>query len=178
MIDGAVKDGQSITADWVPLLDPIAGVRIREVKNVPRNNGILTEVFRRDWNLDDGLVDQVFQSVLGPGAVSAWHAHQHTTDRLFVTHGHLRIVLFDDREDSVSRRRINEFRFGSQRPALVRVPPGVWHGVQNIGAESVSLLNLVDRAYQYEDPDHWRLPPDSPKIPYSFRTASLTDGLR
>ena len=178
MIDGAVKDRQSITADWVPLLDPIAGVRIREVKNVPRNNGMLTEVFRRDWNLDDGLVDQVFQSVLVPGAVSAWHAHQHTTDRLFVTHGHLKIVLFDAREDSASRGRINEFRFGSERPALVRVPPGVWHGVQNISGESASLLNLVDRAYRYEDPDHWRLPPDTPKIPYSFRTASLTDGLR
>jgi hypothetical protein len=55
---------------------------VPRLKHVPRNNGILTEVFRRDWNLDDRLVDQVFQSVLGPGAVSAWHAHQHTTDRL------------------------------------------------------------------------------------------------
>jgi dTDP-4-dehydrorhamnose 3,5-epimerase len=33
------------------------------------------------------------------------------------------------------------------------------------------VLNLVDRPYRYEDPDRWRLPPDTPEIPYRF-TAS------
>jgi len=30
------------------------------------------------------------------------------------------------------------------------------------------LVNLVDAAYSYDDPDHWRLPPDTPEIPYSL----------
>ncbi|MEA2891954.1 MAG: hypothetical protein QOI05_2747 [Bradyrhizobium sp.] len=29
-------------------------------------------------------------------------------------------------------------------------------------------LNRVDRAYSYENPDHWRLPPDTPDIPFSL----------
>jgi dTDP-4-dehydrorhamnose 3,5-epimerase len=163
------KDASSITADWNSLQDPIAGVRVREVKNVLKGNGdVLCEVFRRDWLLDEGVVEQVFQSVIGPGNVSAWHVHRHTTDRLFVSQGVLRIVLYDAREGSATRERINEYRFGAVRPALLIIPPGVWHGVQNISNTPALLLNLVDSAYCYEDPDHWRLPADTEKIPYRF----------
>jgi dTDP-4-dehydrorhamnose 3,5-epimerase len=178
MMDGAAKDRQSITSDWLPLGTRIEGVRVKEVKHVPKNNGVLTEVFRGDWKLDEGVVQQVFQTTISPGGLSAWHVHQHTTDRLFVCLGLLKIVLFDGRESSPSRGWIDELRFGTERPALVIVPPGVWHGVQNIGTVEGLLLNLVDRAYCYEDPDHWRLPADSPKIPYTFMTGRLVDGLR
>jgi dTDP-4-dehydrorhamnose 3,5-epimerase len=178
MMEGASKDRQSITSDWVPLIKTIDGVRIREVKNVPKSNGVLTEVFRTDWGLDEGIVQQVFQTTMVPGGLSAWHVHMLSTDRLFVSQGLLKIVLFDARESSPSRGCVNEFCFGTQRPALVVVPPGVWHGVQNISGEPALLLNLVDRAYRYEDPDHWRLPPATPQIPYSFATGPLTDGLR
>ena len=96
----------------------------------------------------------------------AWH--EITTDRLFVADGLLKIVLYDAREGATTYGRINEFRLGALRPGLLVVPPGVWHGVQNIGPDSGRLLNLVDCAYRYDDPDHWKLPPDTDRIPYSF----------
>ena len=167
---GAEKDGQSITSSWEPARELIEGVRVREVRNVVRaDGGVLCEVFRRDWMLDDGAVDQVFQSLLDPGTISAWHAHRVTTDRLFVSSGVFQIVLYDARQNSRTPGRINEFRFGTIRPALVIIPPGVFHGVRNISRMPAILLNLVDKAYQYEDPDHWRLPLDTDKIPYRFQ---------
>jgi dTDP-4-dehydrorhamnose 3,5-epimerase len=30
------------------------------------------------------------------------------------------------------------------------------------------MLNCPSRAYDYEDPDHYRLPFDTPEIPYSW----------
>jgi dTDP-4-dehydrorhamnose 3,5-epimerase len=68
---------------------------------------------------------------------------------------------------------LNEFRLGMMRPGLVVVPPKVWHGVQNLADEPSSLVNLVDQAYRYENPDHWRVPPDSPHVPYRFRKLVL-----
>ena len=165
---GAKRDAQSITRDWQPLQPLIEGVVVREVHNVIKDNGRLTEIWRADWGLDPASVAQVFQVVLEPGGVSAWHVHQQATDRLFANHGQLKIVLFDARTGSATERRINVFRCGMARPMLVVVPPGVWHGVQNIGASPASLLNLPDRAYAYEAPDHWRLPWDTDRIPYSF----------
>ncbi len=75
-------------------------------------------------------------------------------------------MLYDARPDSPTAGRVNEFRLGERRPGLVIVPPGVWHGLRNLLSETSTVLNLVDRAYDYEDPDHWRVPPDSPEIPY------------
>jgi dTDP-4-dehydrorhamnose 3,5-epimerase len=166
---GAQKDSQSMTSDWSTLQGAIEGVLVREMKNVVKSSGdVLCEIFRRDWMLGDGGVEQVFQSVMNPGNISGWHVHHLTTDRLFASQGLLQIVLFDGRQNSPTHRRINEFRFGAPRPALVVIPPGVFHGVRNISQEPAVLLNLVDRAYQYEDPDHWRLPLDTDKIPYRF----------
>ncbi len=167
-IDGARRDGRTVLPDWMPVRDLIEGVQVREVRHVPKGHGYLTEIFRRDWGLDDAPVDQVFQVWFGPGEISAWHAHRCTLDRLFVNHGLIRIVLYDARSKSSSFRRLNVLCFGTPRPALVTVPPGVWHGLQNLSGEASALVNLVDRAYAYDDPDHWRLPPDSDRIPYRF----------
>lgn len=169
-IAGGVKDRQSVTSDWELLQERIDGVRVREVKHVPKGNGYLTEVFRNDWELDGHGVDQVFQNVLLPGGISGWHVHRFTTDRIFVTHGLMKVVLYDARTASPTHGRIDELHLGALRPALVVVPPGVWHAVQNVSHEPAALLNLVDRAYRYEDPDHWRLPIDTPEVPYSFGT--------
>lgn len=168
LVEGAVKDAQSITARWTPAaLRLIDGVTVREVLNVPKSNGYLTEIFRGEWAAN-AHIDQLFQVVLDPHGISAWHAHAATTDRLFVSHGLARIVLYDAREDSPTRGLLNEFRFGTIRPALVTIPPRVWHGVQNAGTTACVILNAVDQAYDYEDPDHWRIAYPSPEIPFRF----------
>lgn len=168
-IGGAEKDAQTITARWTPAsMQLIDGVTIREVLHVPKRQGYLTEIARAAWLGENARIDQVFQVVLPPRAISAWHAHGETTDRLFVSRGLFRIVLYDARGGSPTHGIVNELRFGTVRPALVIIPPRVWHGIQNIGEEEGVVLNLVDRAYDYEDPDHWRVPPDSPEIPFAF----------
>ena len=167
-IEGCRKDVQSIRPDWIRVQKLIQGVKVHESRNVPKGQGILTEIFRRDWQIDDGGVDQVFQVLMAPGEVSAWHAHQFGRDRIFISQGSVKVVLYDGRTSSRTFGRINEFQFGSSRPGLVLIPPGVWHGTQNVSHQPSVTLNLTDHAYRYKDPDHWRLPSDSPKIPYQF----------
>jgi dTDP-4-dehydrorhamnose 3,5-epimerase len=167
-LPGATKDEQSVTSDWAVLQDTIDGVRLVEVRNVLTERGSTTEILRLDW-FDQGVeIDQVFQVTLAAHAVSAWHVHMNTTDRLFVTSGHAKVVLYDSRPGSRTHGMVNEFRLGDRRPGLVVVPPGVWHGLKNLATEEARVLNLVDRAYEYEDPDHWRLPADTNEIPYRF----------
>ena len=169
-LNGVSQDEQSITKDWQLVnQDLIDGVVAREVVNVQRSFGYLTEIFRGDWGLDDFGVDQVFQSVLEAGCVTAWHAHALTTDRIFVNWGRMRIVLYDGREGSPTKGMLNQFIFGATRPAMLIILPRVWHGVQALSQNSPSaLLNVVDHAYNYEQPDHYRLPEDTDQIPYQF----------
>jgi dTDP-4-dehydrorhamnose 3,5-epimerase len=167
---GSAPDRQSVTADWQPLQELIDGVVVKEVKHVVKDNGYLTEIWREDWKLAPTHVGQVFQALLEPGGISAWHVHRSATDRLFANHGLVKVVLYDARPESATRGKVNVLRCGTVRPLLVVVPPGVWHGVQNLGAAPALLLNLPDRPYRYDAPDHWRLPPDTDRIPYSFAT--------
>lgn len=167
---GVTKDEQSVTADWTPASKLIDGVVVRDVRHVLRASGAVTEFIRTDWFPEPLRIDQVFQLVLAPGAVSAWHSHEFATDRLFATHGVLKIVLYDLREGSSTHGTLNEFVVGQLRPALIVIPPKIWHGVQNVGEEPAALINMPDRAYRYEDPDHWRLPSDTDSIPYRFDT--------
>ena len=172
-LPGASADAQSVTADWMPVQSAvIPDVKILEARWVNKSNGRLVELFRRDWFGMDVEIEQVFHVVLNPYRVSAWHVHEHTTDRLFVPSGHVSVVLYDTRSESPARGRIMELLVSEHRPQLVVVPPGVWHGVENVGSEPATIVNMPDRAYEYEHPDHWRLPPDTSEIPYTFRRAA------
>jgi dTDP-4-dehydrorhamnose 3,5-epimerase len=164
-LPGAVKDGSSVNADWSPTRPAIEGVEVIEMRNVLGDSGALTEIYRADWFASPPGIDQVFQTMIDGGGVSAWHVHTGTTDRLFVSTGHFKIGLYDARPSSPTRGVASVYRFGERRPALVVVPAGVWHGLRNLEASPAVVLNLVDRAYDYADPDHWRLPADTPEIP-------------
>ena len=76
--------------------------------------------------------------------------------------------LYDGRKSSPTFGTVWQRVFDHERPLLVVAPPDVWHGLRTLGAVPSLILNLVDRAYAYESPDHWRLPPDSPQIPLSL----------
>ena len=50
LLPNATKDKQSITSDWnLTNLRLIQGVDVKEIKNVPKNNGSLVEVIRPEW---------------------------------------------------------------------------------------------------------------------------------
>lgn len=169
-LPGCARDAQSVTSDWMPVDRPaIHDVKIFESRWVNKSNGRLAEFYRRDWLDGSAHVDQVFHVVLVPGGLSAWHVHGETVDRLSVAAGHSRLVLYDARDDSPSRRQVLELLLSEYRPQLVIIPPGVWHGVENVGSSPAVIVNMPDRAYQYSDPDHWRLPPSTDQIPYRFR---------
>jgi dTDP-4-dehydrorhamnose 3,5-epimerase len=164
-----VTDPQTVTEDWMPVEPcPIVGVVVKEIRSVPTGTGVLTEVFRADWGLDRLPVTQVFQRTLDPGSISGWHAHAIATDRLFCAIGRIRMALYDGRKASSSHGVVWTRVFGRDRPLTVIVPPGIWHGVQSVSAEPSCVINVVDHAYAYDRPDHWRLPHDTKEIPYTF----------
>jgi dTDP-4-dehydrorhamnose 3,5-epimerase len=177
MLAGAQKDGQIVTSEWQALRRNIDGVVAREVLHVPRDHGVITEMYRSEWDPTGLPVVHIYQSRLFPGAIGAWSCHTKSIDRLFVNQGHLKLVLYDGREESPTHGALMELHVGDARPTFLILPTGVWHGLQNVGSTEALMLNFPTRAYDYEDPDHWRLPYDSDQIPYSW-SANGTARLR
>ena len=172
MLSGARKDTQLVTNDWQSVGESIEGLTIREVLHVPRDHGVITETYRTEWDPTEAPIVHIYQSRLFPGAIGAWSCHMKSIDRLFCNQGHLKVVLFDGREESSTFRRLMELYVGDARPTFVVLPPGIWHGLQNLGSSDALVLNYPTNAYVYEDPDHYRLPYDSPEIPYRWQTGA------
>ena len=51
---------------------------------------------------------------------------------------------------------------------LVRIPPGVYHGWICVSEEEGIVVNVPDLPYDRDDPDEYRLPPDTAEIPYDW----------
>jgi len=164
----AQKDSAHIDRNWVVARDLIEGVTTHEVRSVVTANGVTTEAYRPDWGIVEGEVRQVIHVSLRGGAISAWHQHRDRWDYIMCVGGHLRIVLHDPREDSPTNGQVDIFHLGPNRPLVLAIPPWIWHGVQNLSNEPSSFVNMFNKPYDYEDPDEWRLPRDTPEIPYSF----------
>ena len=125
------------------------------------------EILRRDDPIFEKF-GQVYMTTTYPGVIKAWHYHKKQDDNAAVIKGMLKLVLFDDREGSPTRGEVNEFFIGEHNPILVHIPKGVYHGWKCIGQEEAYVVNCVTEPYNYEDPDEYRLPYNSDKVPYDW----------
>lgn len=120
----------------------------------------------RDYAIEP--IVHVYQVFCEPGSIRAWVYHSEQTDRLCYTEGMFRIALCDLRPDSSTAGNIVSFIAGADAPTLLHIPPFVAHGVQNLGPHRTPFLNLPTRAYRHEHPDKYRIPFNSPLIPFTW----------
>lgn len=168
MIKDAEKDRQTVAEDGRLTRKLLQGVLYKEVSNIITRNGVTTELYRPEWDVGPDQIRHIIHVILRADALSAWHMHEHQSDTFFVTDGCIKLILFDDRPGSPTRGEGNLFHLSRMRPTLITVPPGIWHGLKNLEGSESSFINYFDRPYNYTDPDEWRLPPDTDKIPFRF----------
>ena len=161
-----------MTAAGALRLDPIDGVKYRPARPVSHQHGHLTEVFRADFGLTEAAVVQVNLTTTFPGRIRAWGIHRLTVDRLFAAIGSLCIVCYDGRRGSPTFGCVNELMLGERNQGLIVIPPGVYHGWKNIGADEATIVSMPSELYNHDGPDRWELPWDSDAarkiIPYQW----------
>lgn len=125
------------------------------------------EILRCD---DEGFSSfgQVYVTTTYPGVVKAWHLHKLQSDNMAAVHGMFRLALYDVREGSSTKGQLQEVHMGVHNPVVVHIPPGVYHGWTCVSAEEGIVVNVPDRPYDRQDPDEYRLPPDTTEIAYDW----------
>ncbi|MFO0973104.1 MAG: dTDP-4-dehydrorhamnose 3,5-epimerase family protein [Phycisphaerae bacterium] len=143
----------------------IDGVRARLARVLPDERGRLGEIFRADdpWFEKFG---QVYFTTTYPGVVKAWHFHRLQTDHFFVVRGCVKLAMYDARENSPTRGEVNEVFLSEHRPALVRIPPGVYHGWMCVSDCECCVINVTSECYNHAQPDEFRADPHANDIPY------------
>lgn len=109
---------------------------------------------------------EIYFSAVYPGAIKGWHIHKIMTLSYAVPHGHIKLVIYDDRPNSPTRGEIQEIFMGQDNYCLVTVPPMVWNGFKGIGTEMAIVANCASIPH---DPDEIeRMDPFDPAIPYDW----------
>ncbi|MCX8111470.1 MAG: dTDP-4-dehydrorhamnose 3,5-epimerase family protein [Syntrophorhabdaceae bacterium] len=145
----------------------IKDVVVKQLRLIPDERGRLMEILRCD-DEDFTKFGQVYMTTTYPHVVKAWHYHKLQDDFIVCVKGMLKLVLYDDREDSPTKGEVNEFFLGDYRPIIVKVPKMVYHGWKCISEEEAIVINIPTEPYNRENPDEYRLDPHVNDIPYSW----------
>jgi dTDP-4-dehydrorhamnose 3,5-epimerase len=162
------RDVQTVTSAGAEVQELIDGVRIRRAITHLDERGSLCEMYSPAWGFTEEPLVYVYQTTIRPGRTKGWVLHLEQDDRLFFSRGDVKVVLFDAREDSPTFERLTVHNFGEASRGLLRIPRGVYHAIQNVGLGDAYFVNMPTRAFRHEEPDKYRLPLDTDRIPYRF----------
>ncbi|MCK4257697.1 MAG: dTDP-4-dehydrorhamnose 3,5-epimerase family protein [Halanaerobiales bacterium] len=145
----------------------IEGVKIKNLKTIPDERGRLIEILREDDELFIRF-GQIYMTTAYSGVVKAWHYHKKQFDHFVIIKGMMKVVLYDEREDSSTYKEVNEFFMGEFNPILLQIPPNVYHGFKCISEGEAIVINIPTQKYDYDDPDEYRVDPHDNDIPYDW----------
>ena len=147
-------------------MNTIHGVVVQHCKKVWNERGFLQEIIRNDDKMYVSI-GQTYITQTKNGVTKAWYRHREQTDFIFVIKGKMKLGLYDSRPDAPTFGKTNEIIISEQHPAIVKIPPGIWHGFQAI-EEDLLLLHQNSHAFDFDLNDEERLPIGDSSIPFTF----------
>lgn len=143
----------------------IEGVEIKKLRKIPDERGTIYHMLCSDDELFEEFGEIYFSNVY-PNVVKAWHFHDKMILNYSVIHGMIKLVLFDDRENSPTKGNLMEIFIGEENYLLVKIPVKVWNGFKGIGSKKAIVANCSSMSH---DPDEiHRKPYDSTDIGYDW----------
>jgi dTDP-4-dehydrorhamnose 3,5-epimerase len=162
------KDTATVLASGVSVEALPHGVTVRRTTTHVDERGTVCELFDPRWQWHPDPLVFAYMFTLRPGKAKGWGLHKLHDDRYVLMSGELLLVLYDVRPDSPTRGLVSKIVLSTYDRRLINIPAGVWHANWNIGREDVVVVNFPTRPYDHENPDKFRLPLDTPEIPFRF----------
>lgn len=162
------QDVQTVTPDGQPIQKLIEGVQIASASTLADERGTLCEISNLAMKVHPAPLVYVYQFTIRPGMVKGWHVHYLHDDRIFLSQGTVKVVLYDSRPESPTYQMVNEIYRQEHHRTLMTIPAHVYHAHHNIGQTEALFISMPTRAYDHENPDVYRLPLDTQSIPYRF----------
>lgn len=120
----------------------INGVEIVPLRRIADDRGAVFQMLKSTDPHFVGFGEVYFSSVY-PGVVKAWKLHRLMTANYACILGRVKVVLYDDREESSTRGGLIETILGPNEYSLAVIPPRVWHGFQGLSHPASILANCA-----------------------------------
>ncbi len=144
----------------------IAGITVTVLREIADERGAVLHMLRCDAE-DFTQFGECYFSEVMPTAIKAWKKHIIQTQNLAVPVGRIRLVIFDDRENSPSNGKLLIMELG--RPDAyqrVQIPPGIWYGFTCISNTPALLANCAN--HPHIQSESLLLDVNDHSIPYSW----------
>lgn len=143
----------------------IDGVMLTPLRQIFDERGKVMHMLREDSPVFSRF-GEIYFSCTHPGVVKAWHLHKKMTLNYAVIYGEIKFVLFDDRANSPTRGKVQEFFISPENYMLVTVPPMIWNGFKGVGKQTAIVANCATLPHTPEELE--RRSPSDPYIPYNW----------
>jgi dTDP-4-dehydrorhamnose 3,5-epimerase len=144
----------------------IHGVIVTPLRQIFDERGKVMHMLREDSPAFTRF-GEIYFSCVHPGAIKAWHLHKRMTLNYAVIFGEIKCVLYDDRPESPTCGKVQEYFLSPENYNLLTVPPLVWNGFKAIGDRSAIVANCA--TLPHDPTEIERKPAFDPGIPYDWQ---------
>lgn len=131
----------------------IAGVDLYPLKQIKVDKG---DIYHALKSTDDGYAGfgEAYFSQIEPNAIKGWKRHNRIPLNLIVPVGAIKFVIYDDRENSLTKGKFEEVvlsvRDNYQR--LV-VAPGLWMAFMGVDQNNSMLMDIIPEPHDLRESD-------------------------
>ena len=143
----------------------IDGVKIKHLKKICDERGMILHMIRND-DSEFEKFGEIYFSCVYPNVIKGWHGHKIITLNYAVIKGMIKLVLYDDRNNSSTKGETMEIFMGDNNYVLVTIPPKIWNGFKGIGTEMAIVANCT--THPYDSNEIYRCDPFENNIPYKW----------
>jgi dTDP-4-dehydrorhamnose 3,5-epimerase len=143
----------------------IEGVDVIPLRRIPDERGTVMHMLKRT---DPHFLEfgEIYFSTVYRDVVKGWHRHREMTLNYACVFGRIKLVLYDERDDSSTRGDIAEFFLGPDDYSLVVIPPGIWNGFKGMKEPYAIVANAC--THPHDPALSERLDPFENHIPYDW----------
>jgi len=143
----------------------IEGVAVEQLKQIADNRGKVMHMLRCDSSLFTKF-GEIYFSLVNSGAIKAWKRHLKMTQNFAVPIGKIRLVLYDDRKNSLTSGKAEVLEIGEENYCLVKIPPLIWYGFKGVSSGPSLIANCADMPHDPNEAE--RIEAFDRRIPYDW----------
>ncbi|MDG1709834.1 MAG: dTDP-4-dehydrorhamnose 3,5-epimerase family protein [Schleiferiaceae bacterium] len=144
----------------------IEGVVLTDLAQIKDERGAVFHVIKNDSATFYSFGEAYF-SKINKEVIKGWKYHKVMKQNFCVPYGELKLVLFDDRENSKTVGNVNEIILNdSTNYKRVTIPENIWYSFKCLNTNYCLLLNIADIKHEKSESLHMEI--DNDIIPYEW----------
>ena len=121
----------------------IEGVKITKLKILRDQRGSVLTMLRSDSKVYESF-GEIYFSTIFYNSIKAWHFHKKAVLNYACIKGKVKLILYDDRKNSKSFGKYDEYILTPKKYFLITIPPLIWSGFKGLYQQESIIANCIN----------------------------------